>query len=68
MNKVTTTDILSDLEHKDFYKIAQKIRKSAGMDQLLLEGEWTGYLKDLVNYGNRHFLKSFQLRLDQEED
>jgi hypothetical protein len=65
---VTTTDILSDLENKSFYKIAEKINKSTTMDQLLLEEEWTGYLNDLVNYGNRHFLKSFQLRLDQEED
>lgn len=64
---MTITEIISDLENKDFYKIAQKIRKSTGMDQILLEGEWTGYLEDLVNYGNRHFLKSFRLKLDIDE-
>jgi len=63
-----TNEIISDLENKGFYKIAEKINKLTAMDQFFLEWEWTGYLKDLVNYGNRHFLKSFRLRLDLEED
>ena len=62
-----TTEILSDLKNKGFYKIVNKIKKLAAMDQLNLEVECTDYLQDLVDYVNKHILKSFRLRLVMEE-
>lgn len=67
MNKVTTTDILPDLENKGFHKIAHKIKKSITLDQLDLELWWTDYLQKLVDYGNNYLLKSFRLRLVMDE-
>ena len=41
---MTTSEILSDLKNKGFYKIVNKIKKLTAMDQLNLELECTGYL------------------------
>jgi hypothetical protein len=62
-----TTEILSDLENKGFYKIAHKIKKSTAIDQFNLELHWTDYLQDLVDYGNKNLLKAFQYRLVMDE-
>ncbi len=51
---MTTTDILPDLENKGFHKIAHKIKKSTALDQVNLELEWTDYLQNLVDCGNKH--------------
>ena len=64
---MATSEILSDLKNKGFYKIVNKIKKLAAMDQLNLEVECTDYLQDLVDYVNKHILKSFRLRLVMEE-
>ncbi|MFZ0328287.1 MAG: hypothetical protein WBP64_04950 [Nitrososphaeraceae archaeon] len=64
---MTTNEILPDLENKGFYQIVNKIKKLTAMDQLNLELECTGYLKDLVDYANKHMLKGFRLRLVMEE-
>jgi hypothetical protein len=65
--KMTIDDILPDLQDKSFCKTADKIKKITATDQVILEEEWTDCLLDLVNYGNKHLLKSFQYRLDMEE-
>ena len=62
-----TTEILSDLKNKGFYKIVHKIKKLIATDQLNLELGWTDLLQDLIDYGNKYLLKSFQLRLVMEE-
>jgi hypothetical protein len=64
---MTTDEIISDLENKGFYKIADKIKKLTTTDQLNLELGWTDLLQDLVNHGNKDILKSFRYRLDMEE-
>ena len=63
---MTTSEILSDLENKSFYKVAHTIKKSTAMDQLNLELECTDYLQAIVDYVNKH-LKSFQYRLVMDE-
>ncbi len=64
---MTTSEILSDLENKGFYKIVNKIKKLTATDQLNLELECTDYLQGLVDYVNKYLLKSFRLRLIMEE-
>ncbi len=56
-----------DEEFKRGLTVREKIKKLTAMDQLNLELECTGYLKDLVDYANKHMLKSFRLRLVMEE-
>lgn len=66
---MTTDEIISDLENKGFYTIADKIKEltATATDQLNLELGWTDLLQDLVDYANKHVLKSFRLWLDMEE-
>ena len=63
---MTISEILSDLENKDFSRIALKINKSTAMDQLILELDCTNYLQERVDYVNKH-LKNFRFRLVMDE-
>jgi len=35
-------------------------------EQINLENEWTEFIKNLVDYGNKHYLRSYALRLEME--
>lgn len=64
---MTATDIetLSEL-HTNVLRRAAAIRKLTAVEQLHMENDWTEYLKNLVNFGNKHCLRNFSLRLEME--
>ena len=35
-------------------------------EQINLENEWTEFIKKLADYGNKHYLRSYALRLEME--
>jgi hypothetical protein len=45
---------------------AAKIEKSTGTEQIKFENEWTEFLKNLVDYNYKHYLRSYALRLEME--
>jgi anti-sigma regulatory factor (Ser/Thr protein kinase) len=58
-------ETLTDLEYK-ILRRAAKIQKLTEIEQINLEIEWTEFLKNLVDYGNKHYLRSYELRLEME--
>jgi hypothetical protein len=63
---MTTDEILSDLENKVFHKAATAIRKLTEVEQLNLETWWTDFIQNQVDFGNKHYLRNFSLRLEME--
>jgi hypothetical protein len=63
---MTTDEILSDLENKVFHKAATAIRKLTKVEQLNLETWWTDFIQNQVDFGNKHYLRNFSLRLEME--
>lgn len=63
----TDNEILADLKNKSFYKIADNIKKLTAIEQFNLDKQWTDYLQGLVDFGNKHLLKSIQYTLTMEE-
>jgi len=58
-------ETLAGLQNKVLCRAA-KIQKLTEVEQINLENEWTEFLKNLVDYGNKHFLRSYSLRLEME--
>ena len=58
-------EIPTDLQNSVLGRAA-KIQKLTEVEQINLENEWTELLKNVVEYGNKHYLKSFALRLEME--
>jgi hypothetical protein len=56
---------LTDLQYK-ILRRATKIQKLTEVKQINLENEWTEYMKNLQDYGNEHYLRSYALRLEME--
>jgi hypothetical protein len=56
---------LADLQKKVLRRAAN-IQKLTEVEQVNLENEWTEFLKNLVDYGNKHYLRSYALRLEME--
>jgi len=56
---------LTELQNSVLYRAAN-IRKLTEVEQINLECEWTEFIKNLVDYGNTHYLRSYALRLDME--
>ena len=48
--------------HNKILHRAAKIQKLTEVEQINLENEWTEFLKNSVNYGNKHYLRNFSLR------
>lgn len=63
---MTTAKILSDLENKVFHKAANAIRNRTEVEQLNLETRWTDYIQNQLDFGNKHYLRNFSLRLQME--
>jgi anti-sigma regulatory factor (Ser/Thr protein kinase) len=63
--KMTDNGTLADLQNKVLRRAAN-IQKLTEVEQINLENEWTEFLKNVVDYGNKHYLKSFALRLEME--
>jgi hypothetical protein len=63
--KMTDNKNLADLRNKVLRR-ATKIQKLTEVEQINLENEWTEFLKNLVDYGNTHYLRSYALRLEME--
>jgi hypothetical protein len=63
--KLNDNETLADLQKKVLCRAAN-IQKSTEVEQINLENEWTEFLKNVVDYGNKHYLKSFALRLEME--
>lgn len=61
---MTIDEILSDLQNKVFRMAATSIRN--GVQQLNLENWWTDRVQKLIDYGNKHYLRNFSLRLEME--
>lgn len=59
-------EILSDLENNVFDKAATAIRKLTEVEQLNLETLWTDFIQNQVDFGNKHYLRNFSLRLEME--
>jgi anti-sigma regulatory factor (Ser/Thr protein kinase) len=47
-------------------KRAAKVQKLTEVEQINLENKCTELVKNQVDYGNKHYLKSFALRLEME--
>jgi hypothetical protein len=63
----TGNETLTNLQNK-ILRRAAKIQKLTEVEQNNLENEWTEYLQNLVDYGNKHYLRSFSLGLEMEVD
>jgi hypothetical protein len=63
---MTDSEILSNLGNKRLHKAATAIRKLTEVEQLNLETWWTDFIQNQVDFGNKHFLKNFSLRLEME--
>ena len=48
---------MADLQNKILCR-ADKIQKLTEIEQINLENDWTEFLKYLLDYGNRHYLKT----------
>jgi hypothetical protein len=62
---VIDSEALAGLQNKLLHRAAN-IRKLTEVEQINLENEWTEFLKKLVDYGNKHYLRSYALRLEME--
>jgi hypothetical protein len=58
-------ETLTDLQYKILCRAAT-IQKLTEVEQINLENKCTELVKNLVDYGNKHYLKSFALRLEME--
>jgi integrase len=58
-------ETLADLQNK-ILRRAAKIEKLTEVVQINLESEWTEFIKNIVEFGNKNYLKSYSLRLDME--
>jgi hypothetical protein len=58
-------ETLADLQNNVLCR-ATKIQKLTEVEQINLENEWTEFLKNLIDYGNNHYLRSYALRLEME--
>jgi hypothetical protein len=63
---MTTNEISDNLRDKSFHKTATDIRKRTEVQQLNLETQWTDYIQNQVDFGNKHYLRNFSLRLEME--
>lgn len=61
---VIDSEAVAGLQNKLLHRAAN-IRKLT-VEQINLENEWTEFLKELVDYGNKHYLRSYALRLEME--
>jgi len=61
---MTTNEISGNLGIKGFYNVAPAIR--TGVEQLNLETWWTDFIQNQVDFGNKHYLRNFSLRLEME--
>jgi hypothetical protein len=62
---MTDNETLADLRNKILCRAA-KIQKLTEIEQINLECDWTEFIKNLVDYGNTHYLRSYALRLEME--
>jgi hypothetical protein len=62
---MTNSGTLADLQNKVLRR-ATNIQKSTDLEQINLENECTEFLKNLVDYDNKHYLRSYALRLEME--
>jgi hypothetical protein len=65
--KLNDNETLADLQKKVLCRDT-KIQKLTEVEQINLENESTEFLKNLVDYGNKHYLRNFSLRLEMNED
>ena len=63
--KMTDNETLADLQNK-ILRRAAKIEKLTEVVQINLESEWTEFIKNIVEFGNKNYLKSYSLRLEME--
>ena len=63
---MTDNETFAELRNKVLLRAA-KIQKLIEIEQINLESEWTEFLKNLLDYGNTHCLRSYALRLEMEE-
>jgi len=63
--EMTDNETLADLDNKVLRR-ATNIRKLTEVEQINLESEWTEFIKKLADYGNKHYLRSYALRLEME--
>ena len=53
-------EVLTSLENKVFHKaIIASLSKLTSADQIIIESKWTDCLQRLVDFGNRHCLRTF---------
>ena len=62
--KMAIDNILKDAGNKFFAKAS----RGSAVDQIVLETKWIDYLQNLVDFGNRNYLKNFSLKLEMEYD
>jgi hypothetical protein len=61
----TDNGTLTDLQNKVLCRAAN-IQKLTEVEQINLKNEWTEFLKNLADYGNKSYLRSYALRLEME--
>jgi hypothetical protein len=62
---MTTSNIKSAARNKFFAKMSKAPNP---VEQIVLETEWTAYMQKTVDFGNRHYLRNFSLRLEMDEE
>jgi hypothetical protein len=62
---MTIDEILSDLENKVFCRAAT-IRKLTEVEQINLETQWIAFIQNLLDFGNKRYLRNYSLALGME--
>jgi hypothetical protein len=62
---MATSNIKSAARNKFFADIPKAPNP---VEQIVLERQWTDYLQKTVDFGNRHYLRNFLLRLEMDDD
>ena len=62
---MTTNEISGNVSNKSFYDSAFAVR--TGIEQLNLETQWTDHIQRLIDYGNKHYLRNFYLKIEMED-
>jgi hypothetical protein len=56
-------EFLADLRNNVLLRAAN-IQKLTEVEQINLENDWTEFVKNIVDYGNKDYLRNFSLCLD----
>jgi hypothetical protein len=67
---MTVSKIINNLKHKAFLSASavSSHQKLSAVQQLIIETEWTNFLQNFVDLGDKQILRNFSLRLEMDYD